>query len=104
MHLIVLDFFPILLSLSKDRSRQEQLARDRLAALKARREAKKAQLSEEEAKKEMQEAVLKEQQADGEADKREALDMHEGGLVLLQEAILNEVEKKHSSEQEVRWQ
>ena len=89
-------------SLSKDRARQEQLARDRLAALKARREAKKAQQQTEgDANRQLEEALLREQEADSEEDRREALDLHEGGVVVLQEAILNEMEKKHCTEQEV---
>ena len=32
-----------------------------------------------------------------------AIELQQGGLALLQEAILTEVEKKHSSEQEVRF-
>lgn len=87
-------------SYEKDRARQEQLARDRIAAMKARRAAAKAK-SEEEAQKELEEKLLKEQAEDSETDKRNALDMEQGGLALLQEAILTEVEKKHSSEQEV---
>lgn len=84
---------------AKDRARQEQLARDRIAAMKSRRAAAKAK-SEEEAQKELEEKLLKEQAEDSETDKRNALDMEQGGLALLQEAILTEVEKKHSSEQE----
>lgn len=70
--------------------------------MKARRAAKKEK-SEEEAQKELEEKLLKEQEEDNEVDKRNALDMEQGGLALQQEAILNEVEKKHSSEQEVRF-
>ena len=70
--------------------------------MKARRAAKKEK-SEEDAQKELEEKLLKEQEEDNEIDKRNALDMEQGGLALLQEAILNEVEKKHSSEQEVRF-
>ena len=91
-----------LFSYAKDRARQEQLARDRIAAMKSRRAAAKAK-SEEEAQKELEEKLLKEQAEDSETDKRNALDMEQGGLALLQEAILTEVEKKHSSEQEVRF-
>ena len=93
--------FLCLCSYEKDRARQEQLARDRIAAMKARRAAKKEK-SEEETQKELEEKLLKEQAEDSEADKRNALDMEQGGLALLQEAILSEVERKHSSEQEVR--
>ena len=70
--------------------------------MKARRAAKREK-SEEEVQKELEEKLLKEQEEDNEIDKRNALDMEQGGLALLQEAILNEVEKKHSSEQEVRF-
>lgn len=70
--------------------------------MKSRRAAAKAK-SEEEAQKELEEKLLKEQAEDSETDKRNALDMEQGGLALLQEAILTEVEKKHSSEQEVRF-
>ncbi|RMX39987.1 hypothetical protein pdam_00022972 [Pocillopora damicornis] len=83
----------------KDRARQEQLARERIAAIKARRAANREK-SEEEAQKELEEKLLKEQAEDSEIDKRNALDVEQGGLALLQEAILNEVERKHSSEQE----
>ena len=93
---------PFLCSYEKDRARQEQLARERIAAMKARRAAKKEK-SEEEAQKELEEKLLREQAEDSEIDKRNALDMEQGGLALLQEAILNEVEKRHSSEQEVRF-
>lgn len=68
--------------------------------MKARRAAKREQ-SEEEAQKELEEKLLKEQAEDSEIDARNALDMEQGGLAQLQEAILNEVEKKHLSEQEV---
>lgn len=68
--------------------------------MKARRAAKREK-SEEEAQKELEEKLLKEQAEDSEIDARNALDMEQGGLVQLQEAILNEVEKKHLSEQEV---
>lgn len=70
--------------------------------MKARRAAKK-ESSDEEAQKELEEKLLKEQAEDSEIDKRNALDMEQGGLALLQEAILGEMEKKHSSEQEVRF-
>jgi len=70
--------------------------------MKARRAAKKEK-SEEEARKELEEKLLKELEEDDEIDKRNALDMEQGGLAQLQEAILNEVEKKHSSEQEVSF-
>ena len=70
--------------------------------MKARRAAKKEK-SEEEAQKELEEKLLREQAEDSEIDKRNALDMEQGGLALLQEAILNEVEKRHSSEQEVHF-
>ena len=93
---------PSLFSYAKDRARQEQLARDPIAAMKSRRAAAKAK-SEEEAQKELEEKLLKEQAEDSETDKRNALDMEQGGLALLREAILTEVEKKHSSEQEVRF-
>lgn len=87
-------------SFEKDRARQEQLARERIAAIKARRAAKKGK-SEEEVQKELIEKLLKEQAEDIEVDKRNALDVEQGGLAQLQEAILSEVERKHSSEQEV---
>ena len=93
-------FFLCLCSYEKDRARQEQLARDRIAAMKARRAAKKEK-TEEEAQRELEDKLLKEQAEDSEADKRNALDMEQGGLALLQEAILSEVERKHASEQEV---
>ena len=70
--------------------------------MKARRAAKKG-TTEEDAQKELEEKLLKEQAEDSEADKRNALDMEQGGLALLQEAILSEVERKHASEQEVRF-
>ena len=94
--------FVFICSYEKDRARQEQLARERIAAMKARRAAKK-DTSEEDAQKELEERLLKEQAEDSEIDKRNALDMEQGGLAQLQEAILNEVERKHSSEQEVRF-
>ena len=68
--------------------------------MKARRAAKKEK-TEEEAQRELEDKLLKEQAEDSEADKRNALDMEQGGLALLQEAILSEVERKHASEQEV---
>ncbi|PFX16028.1 hypothetical protein AWC38_SpisGene19720 [Stylophora pistillata] len=83
----------------KDRARQEQLARERIAAIKARRAAKKGK-SGEEVQKELVEKLLKEQAEDIEIDKRNALDVEQGGLAQLQETILSEVERKHSSEQE----
>lgn len=94
--------FVFLCSYEKDRARQEQLARERIAAMKARRAAKKGKTEEEE-QKELVEKLLKEQAEDSEADKRNALDMEQGGLALLQEAILSEMERKHASEQEVRF-
>ena len=68
--------------------------------MKARRAAKNEK-TEEEAQRELEDKLLKEQAEDSEADKRNALDMEQGGLALLQEAILSEVERKHASEQEV---
>ena len=68
--------------------------------MKARRAANREK-SEEEAQKELEEKLLKEQAEDSEIDKRNALDVEQGGLAQLQEAILSEVERKHSSEQEV---
>lgn len=68
--------------------------------MKARRAAKKEK-SDEETQKELEEKLLQEQAEDSEINKRNALDMEQGGLALLQEAILNEVERKHASEQEV---
>lgn len=56
---------------------------------------------EEEVQKDFEEKLLKEQEEDSEIDKRNVLDMEQGGLVLLQEVILNEVEKKYLLEQEV---
>ena len=91
-----------LYSYEKDRARQEQLARDRIAAMKARRAAMKGK-SEENTQKELEEKLLREQAEDSEADKRNALDMEQGGLALFQEAILTELERKHTSEQEVRF-
>ena len=88
------------LSYKQDRSRQEQLARERIAAMKAKR-GNQRRKSEVEEKKDLEEALIKEQEQDREADQLEAMDLHEGGEVVLQEAILNEVEKKHVSEQEV---
>ena len=76
------------------------MARDRIAAMKARRAAKKEK-TEEEAQRELEDKLLKEQAEDSEADKRNALDIEQGGLAVLQEAILSEVERKHASEQEV---
>lgn len=70
--------------------------------MKARRAAKKG-TTEEEAQKELEDKLLKEQAEDSEADKRNALDIEQGGLALMQEAILSEVERKHASEQEVRF-
>ena len=93
-------FFFASASYEKDRARQEQLARDRIAAMKARRAAKKEKTAEE-AQRELEDKLLKEQAEDSDADKRNALDMEQGGLAVLQEAILSEVERKHASEQEV---
>ncbi|XP_032219683.2 trichohyalin [Nematostella vectensis] len=84
----------------KDRARQEQLARDRLAALKAKRAAKHKVLTEEEVQRQARDEIIKEQLADLEADKLQAMDIHQGGVAGLQEAILNEVEKKHTTEQQ----
>lgn len=70
--------------------------------MKARRATIKEK-SEEEAQKELEEKLLKDQAEDSEADKRNALDMEQGGLALIQEAILSELERKHASEQEVRF-
>ena len=68
--------------------------------MKAKREARKV-MSETEERKELEEALMKEQQQDRKVDQLEAMELHEGGTVALQEAILNEIEKKHVSEQEV---
>lgn len=87
-------------SYKQDRSRQEQLARERIAAMKAKRESRKAK-GEAEEKKELEDFLMKEREEDRKADQLEAMDLHEGGAVVLQEAILNEMEKKHVSEQEV---
>jgi diphthamide synthase subunit DPH2 len=88
-------------SYRKERARHEKLARERLAALKAKRAEKEAAivLSTEEEQREAIEAKLHEEQ---EKEKvilsQEALELQKGGVVAVQEAILKEVEKKHSIE------
>ena len=79
------------------------MARERIAAMKARRAAKRDVGTKEDPRKELEERFLREQAEDMEVDRRGALDMQQGGIAVLQEAILNEVEKKHASEQEVKW-
>ncbi len=91
----------LLFSYRKDRTRHEQLARERLAALKAKRAEKEAAivLSNEDEQRNAIEAKLQEEQ-DKEKDvlSQEALELQKGGVVAVQEAILKEVEKKHSIE------
>ena len=88
-------------SYRKDRARHEQLARERLAALKAKRAKKEAAIvhSSEDEQRQAIEAKLQEEQ-DKEKDilSQEALELQKGGVVAVQEAILKEVEKKHSIE------
>ena len=91
----------LFLSYRKDRARHEQLARERLAALKAKRAQKEAAIvhSTEDEQRQAIEAKLQEEQ-DKENDilSQEALELQRGGIVAVQEAILKEVEKKHSIE------
>ena len=88
-------------SYRKDRARHEQLARERLAALKAKRAAKDAAIvvSDDDEQRHAIEAKLQEEH-DRENDllSQEALEVQKGGIVAVQETILKEVEKKHSIE------
>jgi hypothetical protein len=91
----------LFLSYRKDRARHEQLARERLAALKAKRAEKEAAIivSNEDEQRHAIEAKLQDEQ-DKEKDilSQEALELQQGGVVAVHEAILKEVEKKHSIE------
>ena len=88
-------------SYRKDRARHEKLARERLAALKAKRAAKDAAIvvSDDDEQRHAIEAKLQEEH-DRENDllSQEALELQKGGIVAVQETILKEVEKKHSIE------
>ena len=89
-------------SYKEDRSRQEQLARERIAALKARRAATKNKTANEESQKnELKDAVIKEIVSDLESDKLQSVEISQGGVTALQEAVLSELEQKHISEHQV---
>ena len=79
-------------SYEAERARQEQLARDRIAALRQKKKAKSVNASEQ---------VLQEQQLDMENDVRIADQLEREGTMAVQNVVLDEMEKKHHAEQEV---
>ena len=80
-------------SYEAERARQEQLARDRIAALRQKKKAKSGNASDQ---------VLQEQQRDIENDVRIADQLEREGTMAVQNVVLDEMEKKHHAEQEVR--
>lgn len=88
-------------SYRKDRTRHEQLARERLAALKAKRAARDAAMvvsNDEEQRQAIEAQLQEEQEKESDLLSQEALEVQRGGIVAVQESILKEVEKKHSIE------
>ena len=79
-------------SYTAERARQEKLARDRIAALRAKKRAKAMTHSEK---------VLEELEKDIDNDVRLADQLEREGSIVYQNAVLDEMEKKHHSEQEV---
>lgn len=94
------------LSYRKDRARHEQLARERLAALRAKRADKESALvlasSEDEQQHAIEARLREEQGKEKDLLSQDALAFQKGGIVALQESILKELEKKHSVEIKVR--
>ncbi|CAB4011834.1 Hypothetical predicted protein [Paramuricea clavata] len=91
----------LFLSYRKDRARHEQLARERLAALKAKRAEKEAAIivsNEDEQRYAIEAKLQNEQDKEKDILSQEALELQQGGVVAVHEAILKEVEKKHSIE------
>lgn len=91
----------VVYSYRKERARHEQLARERLAALKAKRAEKEAAMilsNEEEQRRALEAKLQDEHEKEKEILAQEALELQQGGVVAVQEAILKEVEKKHSIE------
>lgn len=80
-------------SYEAERARQEQLARDRIAASRAKKRAKSMTYSEK---------ILEEIEKDIDNDVRMADQLEREGAIAYQGAVLDEMEKKHHSEQEVR--
>ena len=80
-------------SYENERARQEQLARERILARKKRRK-------EEHDKSEV-EKLNDEENVDQKEDLVAVEQMQREGTIALQDALLNEVEKKHIAEQEV---
>lgn len=88
-------------SYRRDRARHEQLARERLASLKAKRAEKGSSLvleNEDEQRQAIETKLREEKENKTKALSQEALEIQKGGIVAIQEAILREVEKKHSVE------
>lgn len=79
-------------SFEAERARQEQLARDRIAALRAKKRAKAMSHSEK---------VLEELEKDIDGDVRMSDRLEREGTIAYQNVVLDEMEKKHHSEQEV---
>lgn len=94
------------LSYRKDRARHEQLARERLASLRAKRADKESALvlasSEDEQQHAIEVRLREEQGKEKDLLSQDALASQKGGIVTLQESILKELEKKHSIEIKVR--
>lgn len=86
-------------SLENERGRQEQLARERIAALKRKREQQHQQNNAEQTEAEKLEA---EEELDKKDDLSAVEQMQREGTVALQDAVLDEMDKKHTSEQDVR--
>jgi len=78
-------------SYQAERARQEKLARDRIAAMRAKKRAKKMTYGEK---------VLEEIEKDIDNDVRIADQLEREGTIGYQNAVLDEMEKKHHSERE----
>ena len=98
---VTVNFIYNLHSVENERGRQEQLARERIAARKKKREeALKQQKEEEKSEAEKLEAEEKEDEKD---DLSTVEQIQREGTIALQDGVLNELEKKHVTEQEVNF-
>lgn len=88
-------------SLENERGRQEQLARERIAALKKRREQQQQERDNGDDQQTEAEKVHAEKERDAKDDLSAIEQMQREGTVALHDAVLDEMEKKHTSEQDV---
>ncbi|XP_070559138.1 trichohyalin-like isoform X2 [Ptychodera flava] len=86
-------------SVSKDRERQKQLAKERLEAAKKRRASKDVP-----AKSSILERLIQEEEDNKKTDAMFLFKKNREGIVALQEAVLVELEKKHQKESDMLLQ